>query len=146
MTQLFAAFGVNAPLLIAQAVNFGIVLVALWYFLYRPVMTTLDKRRETIAQGVQDAERAAEKLSVADDEASSRVQRADVDADRIVSSARDAALAEKTRILEAAQSRAEQATRDAEARAKEESLRMLRDSEREIARLSVLAAEKVLRS
>lgn len=146
MTQLFAAFGVNAPLLIAQAVNFGIVLVALWYFLYRPVMTTLDKRRETIAQGVQDAERAAEKLSVADDEASSRVQRADVDADRIVSSARDAALAEKTRILEAAQSRAEQATRDAEARAKEESLRMLRESEREIARLSVLAAEKVLRS
>ena len=40
MNELFAAFGIDWKLLLAQGVNFGIVLVALWYFLYRPVMTT----------------------------------------------------------------------------------------------------------
>ena len=46
MQELFSAFGVNWKLLIAQAVNFGIVLVALRYFLYTPVLEMLEKRRQ----------------------------------------------------------------------------------------------------
>jgi hypothetical protein len=34
MAQLFSAFGLELPLLIAQAVNFAVLMVALWYFLY----------------------------------------------------------------------------------------------------------------
>lgn len=146
MDQLFAAFGVSWKLLLAQAVNFGIVLVALWYFLYKPVMTTLEKRREVVAKGVEDARRAEEKLAGADSEAASRVTAADGEAQAIVTSARQAAAAQTATTLEEARERAARLEADAKARAEEGAAHALRESEREVTRLAMLAAEKVLRS
>lgn len=144
MTELFSAFGIDWHLLLAQGVNFGIVLVALWYFLYKPVMTTLEKRREVVAKGVEDAQRAGEKLAGADATAATRVATADQEAQEIVARSRATASAQTTTILEEARARAEAVERDAHARATEEAARTLRESEREIARLAMLAAEKVL--
>lgn len=144
MQELFAAFGVNWSLLIAQAVNFGIVLVALWYFLYKPVLATLAKRQELVARSVEEAKQAQEKFAHADSEAEGRVKAADVEAEKIVAAARESATAEKIRLLKEAEERAAHVTKDAEARAAEATLRARRESEKDIARLAVLAAEKVL--
>jgi F-type H+-transporting ATPase subunit b len=144
MNQLFAAFGIDWHLLIAQALNFGLVMLALWYFLYRPVLSVLEKRREMIAKGVTDAQEAKEKLAHADDEAAHRVSKADEEAEGILKSARAAATAEKTAIVSAAEARAAQVAKDAEARAVEEAMRTRRESEKEVARLAILAAEKVI--
>lgn len=145
MDQLFGAFGIDGKLLIAQLINFGVLFVGLTYLLYKPVMKTLDTRREKVAQGVVDADQAALKLATAGTEASALVKSAESDAEEIVASARDAATTEKTRILKEAETRAQALEADAEARATETASKALRDSEKEIARLSVLAAEKVLR-
>ena len=145
MSDLFGAFGLQLPLLIAQAVNFGVLMVVLWYLLYKPVMATLEARKEKIASGVRAAEVAEEKAAKADDEASKVVHGAETEAEGIVSVARESAQTERTRIIKEAEARAASVERDAEARAKEDAARALRDSEKEIARLSVLAAEKVLR-
>ncbi len=145
MDQLFGAFGINGKLLIAQLINFGVLFVGLTYLLYKPVMKTLDDRRSKIAQGVIDADAAALKLATASEEAGSIVKEASTDAEGIVASARDAATAEKARILKEAETRAAHVAADADARAKEAASKALRDSEKEIARLSVLAAEKVLK-
>lgn len=146
MDQLFSAFGIDWRLLIAQAVNFAIVLVALRYFLYTPVLTMLTKRRELVAKGVEDAEQAAALLAGADDEAAKRVATADTEAESIVSAARETANAEKVRLLKDAEVRAAAVTKDAEARAAEVAAREKRESEKEIARLAILAAEKILRA
>ena len=145
MTQLFSAFGIDWRLLIAQAVNFAIVLVALWYFLYTPVLAMLSKRQEVVAKGVEDAARAGEKLAGADSEASKRVVAADAQAEEIVSAARESAQAEKVRLLKEAEARAVAVTKDAEARANEIAARVARESERDVARLAILAAEKILK-
>jgi F-type H+-transporting ATPase subunit b len=145
MQALLDAFGISGSLLLAQAVNFGVLLVVLWYFLYKPVMKTISERQQKVAQGVLDAERAAEKLQTADSEAAKRVTEAELDADSIVSGAREAATAEKTRIVKEADARAAAIAADADARAKETAAKALRESEKEVARLAVLAAEKVIR-
>lgn len=145
MSELFSAFGIHWELLIAQAVNFGIVLVALWYFLYKPVNVILAKRQILIAKGVQDAEEASATLARSDVEAKNRVNHADQEAERIVSSAREFATTEKMHLLKEAEARAIAVTNDAEARAEEMRMRMLRESEREIARLAILAAEKAMK-
>ena len=146
MSALLNAFGINGSLLLAQAVNFGIVLVALTYFLYKPVMKMLDARQKKVAQGVEDAERAAEKLASADSEAAALVSKAETEADGIVAGARETAGSEKARIVKEAEARAVAIAADADARAKEMAAKVLRDSEKEVARLAILAAEKVLRS
>lgn len=145
MEQLFEAFGVNVSLLIAQAVNFAIVLVALWYFLYKPVLSVIAKRRALVAKGVEDAAEAADKLARADEEAHSRVTAADAEAEAIVSAARDAATTEKARLLKEAEARAVAVTRDAELRAEEAAKKAERESEKDIARVAILAAEKILK-
>ncbi len=145
MQALFDAFGLNLPLLLAQIVNFGIVLVALTYFLYKPINKVLTERQQKIAQGVEDAERAAKKLATADSVAASKVHEAEEEAEGIVVSAREEATSQKSRIVKEAEARAAQVAADAEARAKETAAKALRDSEKEVARLAVLAAEKILR-
>ena len=145
MSALFGAFGINGSLLLAQAVNFGILLIALTYLLYKPVMKMLDARQQKVAQGVIDAERAAEKLATADTEAATVVSTAETEAESIVAGARETAGTEKTRILKEAETRAAAVAADADARAKETAAKVLRDSEKEVARLAILAAEKVLR-
>ncbi|MBU1292872.1 F0F1 ATP synthase subunit B [Patescibacteria group bacterium] len=145
MEQLFEAFGIDGKLLLAQLINFGVLFVALTWLLYKPVMKTLDERRAKIAQGVEDAEAASQKLAVADENAAQVVQGAETEAEGIVASARELAGSEKSRIMKEAEARAAQVAADAEARAEETAAQALRDSEKEVARLAILAAEKVLR-
>lgn len=145
MESLLDAFGIDVKLLLAQLVNFGVLFVALTWLLYKPVMKTLDERAAKIAQGVEDAEIASEKALQADENAAKVVKGAETEAEGIVSSARDLAGTEKSRIMKEAEARAAQVAADAEARAEETAAKALRDSEKEVARLAVLAAEKVLR-
>lgn len=145
MESLLDAFGIDWKLLFAQLVNFGVLFVALTWLLYKPVMKTLDERAAKIAQGVEDAEIASEKAAQADENAAKVVKGAETEAEGIVSSARDLAGTEKSRIMKEAEARAAQVAADAEARAEETAAKALRDSEKEVARLAVLAAERVLR-
>lgn len=144
MDALFAAFGLDAKLLLAQGINFGILFVGLWLLLYKPVMKTLDERAQKIAQGVEDANRAAEKLAGADEEASKVVASAEAKSAEALASAREAASQERARLVKEAEARAEAIAKDADARAKETAAKTLRESEKEIARLAVLAAAKVV--
>jgi F-type H+-transporting ATPase subunit b len=144
MGQLFAAFDIEWSLLIAQAVNFGIVLVALWYFLYKPVLKTLEERRKVIAQGVADAHEAGEKLAGADSEAAARLTAADASAEEITARARKAGIEEKAGIVRDAETRAARIAEDAERRAFELAGRIRAESEKDIARLALLAAEKLM--
>lgn len=51
-------FGINPILLLAQIVNFLIVLYILKRLLYKPVLETLKKRERTIKEGIEQAEEA----------------------------------------------------------------------------------------
>ena len=146
MTQLFAAFGIQWSLLIAQAVNFGIVLIALWYVLYKPVLAMLERRRELVAQSVSDAAKTEALFARADSEAEARVNAADIEAAEIVALARKSAGTEKMRLLKDAEERATLVAKDAEARAAEMIDRARRESERDIARLAILAAENIMKN
>lgn len=145
MGSLFSAFGIETHLLLAQLVNFGVLFVALMYLLYKPVMKTLDERRTVIAKGVEDAKEASEALAGAQEKASTITRGAETDAEGIVSRAREEAGTERERLMKEAQMRAEGIEKDAELRAQEAHDRALRESEKEIARLAILAAEKAMR-
>lgn len=145
MEQLLTAFGIDGKLLIAQAVNFGVLFVALTYLLYKPTMKTLDERRAKVAKGVLDAEEAEKKLAEADVTVGEKLKGAESEAEGIVASAREAGASEKARIVKDAETRAASIEAESEARAREAASRALKESEKEIARLAILAAEKAMR-
>ncbi|MDO8623803.1 MAG: ATP synthase F0 subunit B [bacterium] len=144
MSQLFTTFGIDWHLLAFQTINFVVLAVALTWLLYKPVMKIVQERARVVTKGVEDAEAAAEKLSAADSTAHERVESAEKEAGEIVKRGRSLGLAEKVALIKEAETRAAQVERDAAARAAEEAARVLRQSENEIARLAMLAAEKVM--
>lgn len=144
MEQLFATFGINWKLLLIQGVNFSVLLVALSYFLYRPVMKLLDERREKIAEGVRAAEAAQQRLAAAEEEGETLVGAAAREAESLVASARNRADEKGSEIVKSAETKAESIVREATARAEESQRRAMQESERGIAKAAMLAAEKIL--
>lgn len=56
--EILKEFGVNPVLLVAQVINFLIVLYILKRFLYKPILTVVKKREESIKEGLKQAEEA----------------------------------------------------------------------------------------
>lgn len=56
--EIVREFGINPGLLLAQIMNFLIVLFVLKKFLYKPLLETLKKRQQTIKEGLEQAEEA----------------------------------------------------------------------------------------
>ena len=145
MAQLFATFGINWKLLLIQAINFGILLFALTYFLYRPLMQVIDERRKKIAEGVRAAEAADDRLAAAKKEGEEIVGDGARQAEALISSARARADEKAAEIAQQAEAQAQAILKDAAARAEEAKRLALSQSEKEIARAAMLAAEKLLR-
>lgn len=145
MDALFATFGLDTKLLVIQAVNFGIVLVVLWWFLFRPLMKVLAERQQKIKEGVKAAERAQVDAAKTEEERSRIVGEANHKAETIVASAEQEGKREREAIVHSANERADQVRKDAELQAAEAMRSALKESEKEIARTAVLAAEKILK-
>ena len=146
MSEFFAAFGIDWKLLLIQGVNFGLLLFVLWKFLYGPLLKIIDERREKIAEGVRTAELAAQRLAEAKAEGDRMVGTAAREAEGLVANARTKAQSKGLEIVKAAEGRADAIVSDAEARAEEAKRQALLESEREITRAAMLAAEKILKS
>src|SRR3989344_406611 len=139
MSELFAAFGINWHLLLVQAINFGLLLFVLWYFLYTPILKLIDDRRKKIADGVKTAEAADQKLADAQVEGEGIVGTAAREAETLVANARGRADEKAGEIVKAAEARANSVLEEANGMA-------LAESSKEIARAAMLAAEKILNS
>jgi len=145
MAQLFATFGVNVNLLVIQAVNFGITLAVLAYFLFRPLMKILGERKEKIAKGVADADAAAQTKKETENARSGIISGAEREAEKIVNAAVVEGKDERSHIVKSAQERSDSLLADARTQAEELQRRALAESQKDVARMAVLAAEKILK-
>ena len=145
MGQIVTTFGIDWHELLLQAVNFGLLILLLWYFLYRPILRIIDARREKVAEGVRLANEAQHKLEDAHAESDVIVSNAAHEAEGLVAAARTRAGETGAEIVKGAEDKAAALLKDAAALAEEAKRRSLREGEREIARAAMLAAEKILR-
>lgn len=145
MEQLIEAFGIDARLILIQVLNFGILMAILTYFLYKPVLKMLKDREETIAKGIADAEAAGKAKAEAHAEKNTIIAAANKDAEAMTARAKEHASVRADEIVAEAQKKAEQVVKDAALRGEELKSAALKASEAEIAKMAILAAEKVLK-
>ena len=144
MEEIVHAFGIDWRLIVIQMFNFALLLAALWYFLYTPVLKMLEEREKKLAQGVVDAENAARARKEADSEKSAVLKGARTEAEGIVASAKSHAEEKGVGIVHEAEAKAERMLEDARLRAEEERAQARKASEAEIAQAAILAAEAIL--
>ncbi len=146
MEQLIAVFGIDWRELLAQTFNFVVLLGVLSYFLYTPVMKALDERTAKIAKGLADADAAAAARAATEAERSSVIKEAQHSAEMVAARAEEEGKRERAAIVKSAEARAEALIVEARAQAEESARSRLKQSEQEVARTAVLAAEKILRT
>lgn len=143
MSAVLTTFGVDWHLLLINAINFGLLLLVLWYFLYAPVMKMLEERRERVVQGVRDAEAAAQKLHEIEASRASVLTAAGKEADALVAAARAAGTQKERDLVQKGEAAAERAVAEAQAQALELKARSIEESKQEVAKLIVLGMEKI---
>ncbi len=71
-----AKLGINVGYIVWQIIAFGILAFLMQRFLYKPILNMLDKRAEKIKQGLDDAERARQKLAESEKEYVRKIEQA----------------------------------------------------------------------
>lgn len=144
MSGITEAFKIEWPLLLAQMVNFLLLMAVLYAFLFRPVLNMMEKRKERIAQSMKDVER----LSVAAAEAEQEKARVLDGARREAQEVRAQATRDAERIAQDVRTRAEQEATDirmkAQADAKQQLESVMADANKQVADLAILATEQLL--
>ncbi len=143
MDKILTTFGIDWHLLLINAINFGLLLLVLWYFLYEPVMRMLEERRTKVAQGVRDADAAAQALSEIETSRASALAEAGKEADTILAAARTAGTTKEQELMHKGEATAAVLLREAEAQAAELKARAIEESKKEVAKLIVLGMEKI---
>lgn len=141
---VLATLGLNPKLLAAQLINFGVVLFVLWRWVYKPLLALLDRRTQTVAKGLEQAERAKTQLAEADAQKSHMVRAAHTEAQDILRQARERAEHERQAIVQQTKTDLERQLQEARERLKQEKEVMLATVKNEVAQLVVQATEKAV--
>lgn len=144
MQEILHAFGIDWRLIVIQIFNFSILMGLLWYFLYTPVLKLLADREAKIKKGVEDAEHAAVVRAEAESEKSVIIKNAHTEAGAIFARATAQAEEKEMMLVAETQEKISRELHNARKNADELKAQALKESETEIAKMSLLAAEKIL--
>ena len=137
--------GINLPGLIAQLINFGILLVLFTWVFRKFVFPMMDERRRKIQEGLQASEDAKTRLAETEQDVSAEMQRARQEAQGLIAQAQQtsARMAEEGR--QQARVEAEQILERARGEIQLERDNAISELRREFADLTITAAERVIR-
>lgn len=143
--ELIEKFGIDIGVLIAQMVNFLVVLLILWKFAYKPILGLLRKRTETIEASLQNAEKIQKELTEATEMKVNIVRDAKREANQILTGAVSEAENTKRTLIEETQTALTRLKNDTEQELLERKNALVSDARAEIASIVVVATEKILK-
>ncbi|MBP6975857.1 MAG: F0F1 ATP synthase subunit B [Candidatus Moranbacteria bacterium] len=143
--EALANLGIDWKLLLAQVVNFAVVLLVLKRFAYQPMLKLLDERTAKIEKGLVDAEGAARKLGEMEMKEKAVLTDARTEAKRILAETDEAAAKRDAVKMVETEARVKKLLEESENKIVEDRKKMLEEAKRELASTVLLAVEKVLR-
>ncbi len=111
---------INLKAFIFQTINFGILTVALGYFLYQPILTIFKQRRKKINEGLKAAEENLKEKEELDKKKKEILTKARKEALAIVEKAKKEAAQQKAELIEQAKVEAKKEAEKLLAKAEEE--------------------------
>lgn len=142
--EILQLFGVDWKLMLAQLVNFGIVVAVLWWFALKPLLATMAKRNQEIARGLSDAQAAGDRLKAVESEAKAKLQVAKQEALAILDKTREQAESSRQTAISKTKAEVESLINKAKEQIEAEKNQMVGEARQELADILVAALEKVL--
>ncbi|MBP6889138.1 MAG: F0F1 ATP synthase subunit B [Candidatus Moranbacteria bacterium] len=142
--EALANLGIDWKLLLAQVVNFVIVLLVLKRFAYQPMLKLLDERTAKIEKGLADAEHAGQKLSEIETKEKAVLAEARTEAKRILAETDEVAKKRDAAQMRETEMRVKKLLHESEVKIATDQKKMLEEAKHELAETVLLAVEKVL--
>ena len=105
--ELISKLGIDWRLLVAQIINFIILLLILNRFLYQPILNILKDRAKMVKKSLEDSKKIEEELLKIAKEREDSLKKARIEAKEIIQAATSAASTQKEEILTIAKQEAE---------------------------------------
>jgi F-type H+-transporting ATPase subunit b len=142
--EVLAKLGIDWKLLIAQAVNFIVLLWVLRRYAYRPILRALEARTKKIEQGLSDAAQSQVKLQEIVEEEKRVMAAAREEARDILSKAETSAKERDAHMLRETKGKIDKMITEADSHLAEEKARLVREAKAEISDLVIKVTERVL--
>lgn len=144
MDELFHKLGVEWKLVLAQIVNFVILLFLLKRFLYKPLINLMNNRRQKIVEGLEKAKKGEEEFQKIQELREKELAKVQKEAEVIIAKAKDVGDKKQQEILKEAEEKTKKIIEEAKGMIEIEKEKMLKEVRQDIADLVVTATGKIL--
>ncbi len=144
MDAIINTFHIDWKIMVAQAFNFGVVFVLLYWFALRPLTKIMRERTEKIEKGLKDAKENAEMLNNTEKEYKETILKAKNEAHQLFQDGKKEAEAKKKQMMIEAENEVAQIIANGKKSLESEKAKMLSETKGEIANLAIKMAEKLM--
>jgi len=143
MDELIKTFHIDWKLLIAQIINFGIVIAVLGIFAVKPLLKLMKERTATIKKGVDDAQKAEENLQHSEKLKQEKVSKGRKEASEIIEKAEKESESLRQEKIEITKAEAAKVVAQAKEKISTEKQQVSSELKKEMNNLVVMALDKV---
>jgi len=144
MDSLIETFHIDWHLLLAQIFNFAVVFAVLYWFAFKPLAKVMAERSSRIAKGLDDAQKAEEKLAETEREFNKALVQAKKQANEILEKAALDAEAGKQQMTAKAKEEIGAVINQEKQKMQAEKRQTLKEIKTEVAGLVAVSVEKIL--
>lgn len=141
---VLGTFGIKPDLFVAQLVNFLLVMIVLWRFVYKPILGMLDTREAAIAKSMKDVEDISARVKSSEAERSALLAEARKESQAIIEAAMHETEVRKNEMLESAKREVERVIAQGKARLDAERETAMLEMRKEVVDIAVRAAAKIV--
>ena len=144
MSELFSKLGINWMLLLAQMLNFAILVFVLSKFLYKPIMKMLDERKKRIVEDLEKSKTLEIKLHEADAAKEELLISARREGEKLIKQSEKNAADIKNALVKEASLESEKIRQDANRQIESDREKTMQELKKELGSLVSLSVEKAL--
>jgi F-type H+-transporting ATPase subunit b len=138
-----ATLGLNYKLFLAQLVNFGLIVLVIWKFVYGPLIKAMDERTSKIDQGLKDAAEAKSMLANTEAEREKVITESRLKAKEIIEAAETDGKKRQDEMVSRAKAEVERVVAEGKQRLRDQETAMIEEAKSELSELVLKATEKV---
>lgn len=144
MPEIFTKLGLDYKLIIAQAVNFVLLLIILQRLAYKPVLKILNDRTERIDKSLKQAKKIEEELKNTEELKLVELKKAKEEAQKMIKEAREASEKRAQESLENTKAKTQEIVEKAKQEIRAEKEKSIQEAKKQIADVSIRIAKKII--
>ncbi|MCK5084439.1 MAG: F0F1 ATP synthase subunit B [Candidatus Pacebacteria bacterium] len=144
MPEIFTKLGIDYKLIIAQAVNFILLLVILQRLAYKPVLKMLKERTDKIDKSIKQAQKIEEELKNTEEMKIAEIKKGKEEYQKTTKKAQEIAERKSQEAMERTRIKTQEIVENAKMEIRNEKEKSVKDAKKEIADISILIAKKII--